>query len=216
MMPPRRIPFGLDRLPRTLPPDDPRLPGVTVSADPLRFNTAPLPADAIATGGASHATRLAAMQQILHAACGDYAPQRERFVHAYLAAITAHIDAHQAELAERLKPYQGLYAPQDWLWSALRPLPRAWLPAGDAMAMADVAFWDGTRPIAILLGDVPDVPDAVTCRIAPALLAGPPARLLCALPACFRQFWQSEILPRSPFRRALPDAPANPPSLRGA
>ena len=55
------------------------------------------------------------------------------------------------ELAERVKPYDGLYAPEDFLWSALRPLPRGWVPVGDALLPADMVFWDGARAIAIEL-----------------------------------------------------------------
>ena len=55
------------------------------------------------------------------------------------------------ELAERVKPYDGLYAPEDFLWSAPRPLPRGWVPMGDALLPADMVFWDGARAIAIEL-----------------------------------------------------------------
>ena len=133
-----RIPFGLDRLPRTLRTDDPRLPGATVGGDKLRLNSEPLPAEAMVSAAEDHAARVAAMKLFLRGLCGDYAPQRLRFVDCYLDCMAAHLDAHRDEVAHGLQRYDALYAPEDWLWSALRPLPRAWLP-GEGGAVLDTA-----------------------------------------------------------------------------
>ena len=201
---PLRIPFGLDRLPRTLHPDDPRLPGVNVGDDTLRLNTEPLPAEAMASPANDHAARVAAMKQFLHGLCGDYAPQRLRFVDCYIDCMAAHLDAHRQELARDLQRYHGLYAPEDWLWSAPRPLPRAWLPARAGMLPVDFAFWDGRQAIAINFANSQDVPGATVLRIAPDVLAGDPLALLDVLPDRFRRYWLGETLPRSPFRRPIP------------
>jgi hypothetical protein len=207
----RRILYGLDRLPRAIGPDDPRLPGVIVGSDRLRFNTEPLPPDAASVAVNDHASRVAAMAQCLDALCGDYAPQRQRFIRRYLDAIAAHVQAHGAALATELQRYHGLYAPEDWTWSALRPLPRAWLPAGPEYLPADIAFWDGAQAIAIELTAQPTDHTAklqaagiIVCRIAPHILAAGPARLLDQLPASFREFWRGQRLPVSPFRRPIP------------
>jgi hypothetical protein len=200
----QRIPFGLDRLPRTLPPDDPRLPGVTVGSVKLRLNTEPLPAEALSTAVDDHAARVTEMKRFLRGLCGDYAPQRLRFVDCYIDCMTAHLDAHREELAQSLRRYDGLYAPEDWLWSALRPLPRAWLSAGAGMMPADFAFWDGTQPIAVDLGGARNDAGIVVCRVGPDVLAGDPRGLLEVLPDSFRCFWGGEVLPVSPFRRPIP------------
>jgi hypothetical protein len=198
----RRIPFGLDRLPRSLPADDPRLPGVTVGAEALRFNTEPLPPEAMEAATPDHSARVAAMKSHLHTLCGGYAAARVRFVDAYVDALSDHIDAHRDALARDLARYDGLYAPDDWLWSALRPLPRAWL-AGDAgMVGVDVAFWDGARVIAIELGGRLSDERLTVCRITPEMCEHD--RLLIALPDGFLRFWETETLPRSPFRRPIP------------
>jgi hypothetical protein len=199
-----RIPFGLDRLPRTLRTDDPRLPGVTVGADKLRLNSEPLPAEAMTSAAGDHAARVAAMKLFLHGLCGDYAPQRLRFVDCYLDCMAAHLDAHRDELARDMQRYDGLYAPEDWLWSALRPLPRAWLPGEGGTVLVDLAFWDGTRAIAIDVGGSQAVAGVVLCRITPDMLAGDPLALLEALPDNFRYFWREQTLPCSPFRRRIP------------
>jgi hypothetical protein len=200
----QRIPFGLDRLPRTLQADDPRLPGVTVGEDRLRLNSEPLPAEAMASAAGDHAARVAAMKQFLRGLCGDYAPRRLRFVDCYIDCMAAHLDAHCDALAHDLHRYDGLYAPQDWLWSALRPLPRAWLPAETGMVPVDIAFWDGTQAIAIDVGGAQGASGIATCRVTSEMLAGDPLALLDVLPDSFRCFWRAQVLPISPFRRPIP------------
>ena len=122
-----------------------------VGREPLRLNSEPVPADAMPLAIGDHAARVTAAKAWLEGLCGDYAPLRRQFIAAYFRCIAAQIEAHRAELAERVKPYDGLYAPEDFLWSAPRPLPRGWVPAGDALLPADMVFWDGARAIAIEL-----------------------------------------------------------------
>jgi hypothetical protein len=203
MMLSKRIIFGLDRLPRTLPLDDPRLPGAFVGAEPLRLNSEALPADAMAAAP-NHAAQVAAMRAYLRGLCGDYASHRVRFVELYLDSMAAHLDAYRDEVERELARFATLYAPEDWLWSSLRPLPRAWLTTEKAMAPVDVAFWDGTQVIAIDLGGTPRLPGATVCRVDTSALTGDPLALLDLLPHSFRYFWRHEILPRSPFRRPIP------------
>jgi len=203
-----RIPFGLDRLPRTTGPDDPRLPAVVVGAQRLRLNTEPLPPAAMAQATPDHATRVASVVQWLSAACGQYAPQRQRFIEAYFRALADHLQAHRDELAEALRPFDGLFAPEDWIWSALRPLPRAWLPTAGRFLPCDIAFWDGAAPVAIAIA-AQDTDRAAAlraagiavCCITPDALA---ADVLDALPDSFRWFWRDQTLPASPFRRTIP------------
>jgi hypothetical protein len=208
----QRIPFGLDRLPRTLQWDDPRLPGVTVGGAKLRLNTEPLPADAFTQTAGGHAARVVAMKQFLRGLCGDYAPLRQRFSDCYIDCVAAHLATHRDELARDLQRYDGLYAPDDWLWSALRPLPRAWLRRETGMVPVDFAFWDGTQAIAIDLGNGRETAAGrVVCRVTPDVLAGDPLALLEILPDCFRCFWRAQKLPASPFRRPIPRGVVAPP-----
>jgi len=163
----------------------------------------------LATG--DHAARVAAATEWLVGLCGDYAPLRRQFITCYFGFIAAHIEAHHADLAEQLKRYDGLYAPEDWTWSALRPLPRAWLPAEGRMLPADIAFWDGAQPIAIELA-ARDTERQATLRTAgitllriePTVLAGDLIRLGDLLPDSFHYFWRGQTLPSSPFRRPIP------------
>ena len=178
-----RILFGLDRVPAGVAPDDPRLPGVRLGAAPLRLNTEPLPA-AVAPPAPTHAARLATIRSWLEASCGDYARPRRAFVARYLDFVAAELARHRAELDEGLRRFDGLYAAADWTWSALRPLPRAWLPGEAGFVFAEIAFWDGTR-LHSFSGE------ALGGEIPPEL----------------GRFWEGETLPSSPFRRALPDLP---------
>jgi hypothetical protein len=208
-----QIPFGLERLPRTTDPNDPRLPAVAVSAGKLRLNSAPLPQDAVMLASTDHATRIETVTRWMGGLCGDYNPNRQRFIAAYFRSITAHLNAYGDELIERLRRYDGLFQPHDWLWSALRPLPRAWLPADAKLLPCDFAFWDGERPIAVeLAAQETERTRAlgaagleVRC-VAPGMLDGD---ILGALPDGFRWFWRSEVLPSSPFGRPVPDLPAH-------
>ncbi len=205
-----RIPFGLDRLPQTIGIDDPRLPAASAGTNPLRLNTEPLPPAAMPDTAGDHAAHVAAAINWLTSLCGDYAPLRRRFITTYFAFLAAQLEAHRAALAADLARYDGLYTPDDFLWSALRPLPRAWLPGPTGPIPADIAFWDGTQPLAIELS-ARDTPRQATLRaaclqvlwISPDTLAGP-AKLGALLPPPFHEFWRGQTLPASPFRRPIP------------
>ncbi len=210
MIVPKRIPFGLDRLPRAIGFDDPRLPTAPAGAELLRLNTEALPLAAMPAVAGDHAARVPAAVDWLISLCGDYAPLRGRFIGAYFGFLAAQIDAHRAALAEDLARYDGLYAPDDWLWSAPRPLPRAWLAGPDGPLPVEIAFWDGTQPLAIELS-ARDTPRQAALRqaglpvlrITPDVLADPTA-LGVLLPAPFHAFWRGQSLPTSPFRQPIP------------
>jgi hypothetical protein len=139
-----RVLYGLERLPKTLSVDDPRLPGIDLSPAPLRLNSIPLPA-ASWVGAADHDSRWAALEAWLLADCGDYNKAVRRAVSRYLSDVAAHITAHEDEIAGLIQPFAGLYRVQDWAWSALRPLPRAWWRQDGVWKHADIAFWDGAQ-----------------------------------------------------------------------
>ena len=142
-----RLLFGLDRVPGSLPFDHPRLPGVEVGPAPLRLNTVPVPPAVLGDAGDGHAARLAAMQEWLQGQCGDYAVHDRGFIASYLAAVSAQIEAHRTGLAALLQGFAGLYSPEDWTWSALRPLPRAWQRSEAGPVGLGMVFWDGQRVI---------------------------------------------------------------------
>jgi hypothetical protein len=197
--PPGRVLFNLERLPRTMAFDDARLPHVVVGGAALRLNSEPVPPDAMPLAIGDHATRVAAAIDWLGGQCGDYAPRRRRFVVWYFDFIAEHLSAHRDELAERLRRFDGLYAPEDWTWSALRPLPRAWLATPNGALPADIAFWDGLRLFAVE-HDTTRQRALRNAGIEVLDIAKDPVRL----PAGFHEFWRGEMLPASPFRRPIP------------
>lgn len=170
----------------------------------LRLNTEPLPSDAMPLAIGDHAARITAATDWLVSLCGDYAPLRGLFIRCYFDFLAAEIAAHRIELAEQLRRYDGLYAPDDWTWSALRPLPRAWLPAQGRMLPTDIAFWDGTLPIAIELAARDTERQAALRAAGITVLRMEPNKLADALPQCFHRFWRDQTLPSSPFRRPIP------------
>ena len=202
-----RLPYGLERLPRNMALDDPRLRCAVVHQDHgFRLNSEPVPADAMPPATGDHLACVAAATDWLCSLCGDYAPLRRQFIGCYFDFIAAHLDAHRAELAERLKPYDGLYAPEDFLWSALRPLPRGWVPVGNTLLPADVVFWDGAHAVAIELSaretekqKALAAAGVVVLRIEPGAMS----QLGQMLPDSFQRYWDGQVLPASPFRRAI-------------
>ena len=97
------------------------------------------------------------------------------------------------------------YAPEDWAWSALRPLPRALVPEP-----VDFAFWDGAALTAILLGETKAPENVPTIRLAAGDL-GP--GLGARFPEAWGGFWRGEVLPVTPFRRPIPPAEADQMSI---
>jgi hypothetical protein len=202
-----RLPYGLDRLPR-----DPGLRSVEVGDAPLRLNSEPVSPDAMPLATGDHAARVAAALTWLESQCGDYAPLRRQFIAAYLRFIATQIEAHRTELAERLKLYDGLFAPEDFLWSGLRPLPRGWVPVGARHLPADVVFWDGTQAIAIELA-ARETEKQKALRAAGVVVhrfaAATFDRMGDVLRDRFHRPWDGETLPSSPFRRIIPPLARN-------
>lgn len=187
-----RIPFGVDRLPR-----DFTLRCVEVGDAPLRLNSEPVPAEVMPLATGDHTARVAAAIEWLEGLCGDYAPLRRQFITGYFRFLAAEVEAHRAALEERLRPYDGLYAPDDYLWSALRPLPRGWVPVDAGFLPADFVFWDGTRAIAIeLSARETERQKALAAAGVPVFRVEQPE---------FARF--DELLPSSPFRRPIPRHP---------
>jgi hypothetical protein len=151
---------------------------------------------------ADHAARVTAAMDWLNSQCGDYAPLRRRFIAGYFAFIADEIAAHREEIAERLAVYDGLYQPDDMMWSALRPLPRGWIAAGDRWLPADIVFWDSGRPIALELGVRETEREKALAAAGVHVLRVDPDAL--DLPGSFKGFWQRTALPSSPFRRLIP------------
>ncbi len=178
-----RVLYGLERVPQSVDVD--RLPSVELGAAPLRLNSVPVPPVVLAGVGPGHAGRVLAARAWLHAACGDYARARRRWVDGYLDWAEAALAGAALAGAAGLEGFRDVYALEDWVWSALRPLPRAWLPGAEGYV--DFALWDGAAVTAVCLGAVPR-------GLRDVRVVGPAWRPEGG-------YWQGETVPRSPFRR---------------
>jgi len=132
------------------------------------------------------------------------------FLDAYFASIAAAIAGHADEIASLAARAGGIFAPGDWSFSALRPLPQAHL----GPVRVDVAFWTGARIIAIeLLGSASprrqrkdelaqlEAQGVVLVPVQAADLSREGERLLVRLlpPEFFLRFWDGVVFPASPF-----------------
>jgi hypothetical protein len=154
------------------------------------------------------AKRLDFLREHLQSLCDLWAKPPRQFLDAYFAWIAATLATEPAQ-RELAAAGHGLFAPQDWSFAALRPLPSAFLPAGAEAVRADFAFWTGTGFVAVAPpGERRAKRRAELARLAasgvtvielaPADLADAAALDAC-VPAPLRDFWRGLALPRSPF-----------------
>lgn len=185
--------------------------------DPLRLNDGPyeftdLPEKA---GSGSAAERMAILRDHIAGFCDAFAKRPRQFVALYFKFIDAVIAADRAEITARLKPFGGLFAADDYAFSALRPLPRAHVVVADDQRLrVDFAFWTGERLVALDVTSDDARGAAWDARRAKLDAAGiqrieipaaevgkdDPAVVRAALPPEFATFWRSERMPSSPFK----------------
>jgi hypothetical protein len=102
----------------------------------------------------------------LHRLSGPWNKQGMHFINAYVAALEQQIAAHRDALEAKVARFATLFRPEDFLFSAPVPLPRAFLPTGAGASEADfvpvdVAFWLGDGAQAHIL-----LPNALTPKAA--------------------------------------------------
>jgi hypothetical protein len=163
---------------------------------------------------ASTAARLDLLREHLETLCRPWDKLAQLFLAAYFASIAAAIVAGDAELRALAAASGGLFAPPDWSFAALRPLPQAHLPPGeDAPVRVDFAFWDGERFTVIELegSGSPrkarrdelarlEAAGAILLRVPGTELQREGERLLAdLLLEQFQRFWAGVSLPSGPF-----------------
>lgn len=157
---------------------------------------------------ATTAARLDCLREHLRSLCGLWAKPPLAFLDIYFAWIGAALAAAPTRVA-LMEAGQGLFAPEDWSFAALRPLPSALLPTGDATVCVDFSFWTGAGFVAVELpgerraqrrGELARLSDSgvTVLDLVPADLADA-AALGAKLPLEFAAFWRGVPLPRSPF-----------------
>lgn len=105
------------------------------------------------------ASPLAFVSDHLKSFCRSWDKLSLRFLDGYFEHIANMLDGHRDEITTKLAPFAGLYAVEDWAFSAPKPLPRAHLYAPrdrgapwntNDFVQVDFAFWLGERMVAAL------------------------------------------------------------------
>lgn len=212
---PLLVPYGADKAPADSGsllhlPRMPLRPGEALCLNDEAFELPP-PAigqvDTLDVRLAGHLKRLA----------GGWNRNAALFIDLYFAHLHAVIAAHRAEIARRLAPMAGLFAPEDVLYSAPLPLPRALVPLEDDWVPVDMLFWLGKRVEAVLFAPSPLTPAAERCRRERLAAAGIGVTVLSAadmakagtFPALLGEdgaaFWRDDTLPAAPGGPKLPE-----------
>ncbi len=168
------------------------------------FATPPLPAEM-----GEPMAQLDFLKRDTQRRCDMWSKRQKRFLDYYFEFVAGHVEDNRDALMCKIDRFGSLYHYRDWMFSAPRPLPRAFLPA-DGMIGVDFAFWTGRGFLAIeLTGSETRGPgdearherlrDAgVAVLEMPALLDAQDFAKL--LPASFHRFWEGQALPCGPFR----------------
>ncbi|QJP16588.1 hypothetical protein G3545_24905 [Starkeya sp. ORNL1] len=228
------IPYGIDAasLARILPGAGEAPAGLPVAVvrpgEMLRINNAglDLPAPGIGEPDMSVAERVAAHLTRL---AGAWNAPAARFIERYFAFLDRQIETHRSELVARLAPFDGLFAPEDFIHSAPLPLPRACLfapveahggePTPADYMQVDFAFWLGAAPVALLAAPSPLTPGAARRRDERLAAAGVTVFACGATDLADAEFglfarvlreqgcrfWEGEALPSAPGTRGLPE-----------
>lgn len=168
--------------------------------------------------------QIAFVRAYLVSRCDLWSPAQRLFVERYFAFIGAQIEANREVLSAAIAPFGKLYRLRDWVFSAWRPLPQAHLHAPDGSSRApyhaetmvpvDFAFWDGARPIAVVLtGWMSQTAKrrrqmaqlaksgALLIEVPMAALERTPDQVFATrFPEAFARFWEGPRFPSGPFR----------------
>jgi hypothetical protein len=149
--------------------------------------------------------------------CSLWDRGQKLFLDRYFEFIALRIERESDELKAKIAEFGSLYRYEDWVFSALRPLPQAWLntTAGDydpaALIGVDFAFWTGGEIVAVYItGTETAGPQVLEQRdhlrrtgvtvleIPQSALAGS-TTFAALLPGPFHNFWEGQTLPCGPF-----------------
>jgi len=148
-----------------------------------------------------------------------FAPHQRAFLDRYFEFIGDRCREAASELEKRLAWSGGLFEAEDFVFSALWPLPDAEITVSDgsgseSLGAYEFAFWDGCRVIGVTLtsrpartgdaGASPAEPEAngvMPMTIVASDLAREPGPFAAPrFPDTFLDFWRDESFPGSPFR----------------
>ena len=145
--------------------------------------------------------------------CSLWGKFQKLFIARYFAFVSDEIERSRRALEDRAAAFDGLYGYRDWLFSALRPLPRAHLCLGDGgrpPVRVDCAFWTGEAVLAVDLVGIETAGPAQVERSERLLAAGVEQIALthaalaagdlgAHLPPALLRFWERDPVPCGPF-----------------
>jgi hypothetical protein len=146
----------------------------TTGRKPLRLNSEALNI-APNLNARPDATPLSVISDHLRSLCRTWDQLSLRFIDGYFVHLTNMLGVHRETIVEKLAPFAGLYAAEDWIFSALKPLPRAHIYAPrnngttwetEDFVQVDFAFWLGERMVAVLSRPGTLTPARATQRLA--------------------------------------------------
>jgi hypothetical protein len=129
-----------------------------INKKPLRLNSEAFRV-ALNFNATQGVTPLTVISDHLKGLCRTWDRLSLRFLDGYFEHIANMLGVHRDAITTKLAPFAGLYAVEDWTFSAPKPLPRAHLYAPrnnsaawntDDFVQVDFAFWLGERMVAVL------------------------------------------------------------------
>lgn len=139
------------------------------------------------------------------------------FIDGYFVHLRSVIASHRDEIGDRLGGMAGLFMPEDVLYAAPLPLPRALVPlAAGAQIPVDMFLWLGETAVAVLFDPSALLPPAERRRQEQLAAAGITVRTITAAdlarPGIFAEllgergsgFWRDNVLPIAPGAPRLP------------
>ncbi|MCJ8141832.1 hypothetical protein MKI84_02790 [Ancylobacter sp. A5.8] len=212
---PPLVAYGAEKAPATGSLDS--LPWVPVHpGELLRLSDEALDLPAPAIGQENTPTDMRLAEHLKRLA-GGWNRSAGLFIDGYFAHLRSIIASHREEIGERLDGMAGLFVPEDVLYSAPLPLPRAVLPleAGGHVPV-DMFLWLGETAVAVLFAPSALLPAAERRRQEQLAAAGITVRMITgadlARPGIFAEllgergngFWRDELLPIAPGAPRLP------------
>ncbi|MEL0106511.1 MAG: hypothetical protein VW802_06150 [Rhodospirillaceae bacterium] len=168
--------------------------------------------------------QLAFLETHFFALCGTWSKMQRLFISRYFEFIVNRVEAERSHLSKSIEAFGNLYEYQDWAYSALRPLPQAYvfaprggsgegLPQADDFILTDIVFWTGKKVFVLDFSD-PNATDPFQKRkfdriknagikilpmTADILEDKSSSNFANSLPEVFQNFWQGELAPSRPF-----------------
>ncbi|MGV6874962.1 hypothetical protein ACUSIJ_20010 [Pseudochelatococcus sp. B33] len=132
------------------------------------------------------------------------------FLRGYFDLIRSQIQQNTPEIERLLRPHGPAFRPEDRIFSALLPLPQAYLESGKTRVRADFAFITGDSVIAVIVSahELPDRlgPPHSTIFVRPDQLESASiCYLRSRLPETIANFWREESIPLAPYGTRLPE-----------